>query len=411
MSHGHASSPGQRSLATAVLVTCGILTLGWMVHQRYYSHHDPSPPIRATGGAFSANNGISIYLLQRTGVKNTQGQRRAHYVMLLAIAAVAGLAALRKPLVAWRCPDFLWPVLGTAAATAIAAFLIWSAKRQTYPGWYYAVGAAVAVLLGWFGSRWCAARRNRAFGMLAVLSLLVFCGPTLFMQLDHSYRSWQVVELMEAHYTALFSPANRLANGARPGDEVGVLYGMLMPLLVAVGERYVGDLSLRGHVILVNILQVAYLAAAAYGYYLYGRRRWFLALLPILLVGVHYHFYNEFLDRASPNHTAWRTIARAAELPAVDFFPANQPPPRIPDSGRRCRDCHSPQPGNRNRVRSGHGGFSFFPPPHDMLPKAGTPRGILGGPFHPGSGPQPGDLRGMPAALLGQSALLGCHPG
>ena len=132
--------------------------------------------------------------------------------------------------------------------------------------------------------------------------------PGLSVRIDHSSRPWSVVEIMEAHYSLLFSAGDRLAAGQRLFDDVMPGYGILLPLGTALLQRLTGPLSLHGYQLIVWGLQVLYLGIAGYCYRVYARGRWLPAGVALLLTCLPYHFYCVFVDHAAPNHTAFRQI-------------------------------------------------------------------------------------------------------
>ena len=300
---------GEPASAIAVVFASGALLIGWAVYESYYGRHAAVRPVPTGQGMFPEPDGINAYLLQQQGgIHDVRGQGLAHRFTLLVIAASLGLLAARGSPLPERLPEAVWIACRGIAIIGIGVFLIWAVKCQDFPLRYYAVGG-VAVFLGWWlGRRLRTSRLNRCCGILSLALLAALCGPTVLMRLDHSHRSWTDLEVMQAHYTLLLSQGDRLAAGFRPGDEVLSSYGAILPFCTAVYQRFVGGISLKGYILLINLLQTLYLAVATYGYYVYGRRKWFLALVGLLFVGVHYHFYNQFQLSAAPNHTAWRAI-------------------------------------------------------------------------------------------------------
>lgn len=295
----------ERAWVLALLATGIVLLLGWRLYADYYARHVAVFPALSTETLFSGHYGINSYLLQAFGLPNTRGQVRAYQAMLATIALLAVCIAWKRRALCSCLPGWTWGVCRGAVLAGIAALIVLAWKQQSLQPWIYAVATLLCAGC-WLLRRFLVDSRWNLWVLAAIVLLaLALHGPAMLMNVDYSHQPWTRVEAREMHYASLISQGDRLASGFRLWDEVWAPYGVLMPVLTAIYERGAGDISLHGYLVLINALQGAYLAVAAYGYYRYGRRKWIYACLPLVLVGLHYHFYS-FAVIGAPNHSAWR---------------------------------------------------------------------------------------------------------
>jgi hypothetical protein len=305
MSIGSREISSERALVLALLATGMVLFLGWRLYADYYARHVAVFPAPSSETLFLKHYGINSYLLQAFGFPNIRGQARAYQTMLASIVLLAAGLAWKRQVICSGLPGWAWGVCRGTVLAGMAALTVLAWKQQSLPLWIGAVGISLCVAC-WFlrrslvDSRW-----NPSVLAVLVFLALALQGPALLMKVDRSHESWAIIESHEVHYVILLSQGDRLAAGFRLWDEVWTPYGVLMPVLTAIYQRAAGEISLHGYSILLNALQAAYLAAAAYGYYRYGRRKWIYACLPLLLMALHYHFYS-FAMTGAPNHSAWR---------------------------------------------------------------------------------------------------------
>jgi hypothetical protein len=239
-------------------------------------------------------------------VVDNAGQKLAHRAMLLVLGLALGLVIVLRSVPRAALAPGVWAGRLVVVLAAVGVLFYATQPREkwvAYLAGLAAVGLAFGLGLSLTGRRW-----NRALGVLVALLLAALLLPGWFMRLDLSHREWNIIEIIEAHYSLVLSSGDRLAAGLRLGDDVSPAYGVILPLITATIERQGGELSLHGYMLLTHLLQAIYLLAAAHCYYVYARRRWVFCLFALLFVAVPYHFNNPFYLCGTPNHTAWRYV-------------------------------------------------------------------------------------------------------
>ena len=145
------------------------------------------------------------------------------------------------------------------------------------------------------------------------------------MRVDQSFRTWSEVEILEAHYTLLLSPGDRLAAGQRLFDDVKPSYGLVVPALTAAYQKAGGRITLLDYHKLIGVLQAAFVLAAAAGYYRHAGRKWVAAAFPLLFLAVNFHFYQWGVKFGAANHTALRALLVPVSFLVLSAVPFRGP--------------------------------------------------------------------------------------
>ncbi len=304
-------------LLLAGCAACGVLLLGWAVYHWYYQTPRELPDPNQSAAMFAGPYQMNMLLLRFQRPVDAQGQKLTHRAMLVATGALLLLLPITVRRLAARPRQSLIGGLRLALVGAVGYFV--SLAFPVWPGTTgVLLGLGLAAILAVLGYRLLGKWSNRLLGGAVLLVLAATQLPGLGLKLDQSFRPWATVEVIEAHYTLVLSPGDRLAAGRQLFDDIAPGYGALIPLLTATYQRVVGPLSLGGYLRLIEVCQAAYLLAFVVGYHRQARRRWLVALVPVVFVMLHLHFYQPAFYYGAPNHTAIRYLA--VPLLCLSFF-------------------------------------------------------------------------------------------
>lgn len=146
--------------------------------------------------------------------------------------------------------------------------------------------------------------------MILLFSLATF--PCVFSVTDFTVYSMDEIFHRELHYIYLFGGADQLQAGQRLFSQIPPIYGFLLPIIFCSWQKLFSILSLGDYLQIVRIFDGIYLAIVGVLFYLYSRKRSYLALFSFLLVLPWFHFYTFLLG--FPNHTGWRLLSMAMGL-------------------------------------------------------------------------------------------------
>lgn len=297
-------SPNAQFLLIAA-IACGILWIGMLVYWDYYQDHTsfPSYPDPAQG-LFVPGTDLTSTFVAFAGLPDPRGQVAAYQAMLLATGVASALLGI-----GWRVAGRHRPALLVLAGAVVVGSLlaasgllaaVFVVNKRTILG-------VAATTLG------CVAARmlgrpvpNRCFGLLCGAFCAAWLLPGWFFPVDLSNQDWDYVQCLEAHWSVVIGPADRLLDGLRLRESARWHYGLLSTDAAVVLQKALGPFDLTGYVRFILGLQGIYLLTALAGYYLWSRGRWYLCLAPIVLAGAYWVFCSP--SYLTPNHTAWRMI-------------------------------------------------------------------------------------------------------
>jgi hypothetical protein len=261
------------------------------------------------------------------GCWDSAGQRRAHQLGLIAIAAgvlVAPFLArwLHGP--AGNALDRrLRPVHDAALAGVLAAVpLLWIATG--------AWGVFVAVVGGSLAAAWALGRLPRvdpATFWPIVLGLgLCYLVPGLLTTVDLSKDPPFLLGETEFHYSMVVDPGRKLAHGFALFTQTKAAYGVIMPLVVAVVERIFGPWSAGTWLHAVRWSQFVVLGLLIAAYLRRSRGDRGRALLPTVIAVSAFNSFTPAM--VEPNQSGWRFLALLGAPLAIDLAGGLAPTPR-----------------------------------------------------------------------------------
>ncbi len=297
------TAPG-RSIALAVLLTVGVLAIGWAYLQVYNARHRPHVLASDPAGAFFGPRDIAAPLLLIVPFYDSLGQKHAHLLMLGLLVGLV-LVGPWLPGLLRRVPLPRRPVWRVLLGFGLGALLLTRPGLWYCPVWVHALCLLAAGMLI-AATTWPTGWLNRLLGLACPGLLLLAIGPGLLGRYDLSGLGWESVVFMQEHYVTVAGQGDRLAAGQVLFEEVMPYYGALLPSLVGMYQRWIAPLELGGYVAVIRALQAAFLIIAGWLYYRFGQRNWACCLAALLLAVPVYHFNQPGM--LTPNQTAWRTI-------------------------------------------------------------------------------------------------------
>ena len=276
-----------------------------------------------TGGA-----GLGMYTVEHVrflDMVDTRSQRLAHRValVLLAMLCALGAATITRPSAHVRqvteflraTHEFFKKWSGAFLAAGAALVLLFDLKGTVFPGpegpklrLEFLLLSACLITLRLL---WAWGRKNRGF---AVVTWSLIVAYSLFLIVPGMARVPRMLEPQltwtEWHYSVTLAQADRLAAGLRLGSQVNLNYGLIHSLLLGAFERRWGFLDFGEHFRLVQVSQVAFLAVAILGFYLWRPGNPFFVLFGALLIGPWVS--TSHLAVYYPNQSGWRSFGLAA---------------------------------------------------------------------------------------------------
>jgi len=290
---------GPPAARAALVSTLGVLALGGLVLTTYTALRKPVPfAVDPDVTPFYGPYEVSAHLSLIKPFFDARGQTLAHLAMTTAL----GLLVLLAPRLPARLAHIAQPTGVVTALVLLAAPLYAPGPKAI------AFGAGfLGLLLLLLAGRWL--QRTVANGVLGALTLAAVATATLPGFLgppDFSRVSWPEMAFAQSHWSVVAGAGDLLAAGRRLFEDVRLDYGVLLPLVVAGGQRWLGASSFGGEVHFLQGLQTLYLFLAAFLFWRHARGRWLFAALALLTVLPWHHFAHRSL--LFPNQSPWRTI-------------------------------------------------------------------------------------------------------
>lgn len=255
---------------------------------------------------------------------DSSGQRLAHKVVLLATVATM----LGGPWLGRWAParSFGAGLDGRRLERAIAASLIGGiAAGWAASGAWGQLALGAALLAAWWTRRLPRPDPAMIPAGLALICALGFL-PGLIGTLDLSSQPPYLIGEVEFHYSMVVDPGRKLAQGYPLFEDAKVAYGLVMPLLIALWERANGPHTAVAYVRLVQVTQVAVVAAWTAAYVRRAKGDLLRALIPILLVAGGFNAFTP--GNVEANQAGFRFFALAAVPLAIDAVATLAPGPR-----------------------------------------------------------------------------------
>ncbi len=327
----------------AVLLTVSALLIGGFIWERlHHIHPNERFVVNSDTEPFVGPHQINKFMAQVVPIIDTQAQRTAH---LAVVGILALLILLHRPLL--RLGTLAHHIVSQIVyyvTLTLSGLAIWWIEAQqplfTYGRnltWLPLVPMTTLVLFylshrtyvkRWIG--WCSA--VVCFGaVIAGVSPAFTTHPDLANATGFLGPDRDKVLFVQHHFQTIVTQGDRLAAGHRLFSDVKPSYGLLLPTLAAVYQRYVGPLSFGNYVFLIQLLQALSLGLFVWLYYRYSRGRWLYCLAPLALI-LPFHLYDQpgiFV----PNQSAWRFIGVSLALATMYATRTMRPFPSAVISG------------------------------------------------------------------------------
>jgi hypothetical protein len=250
---------------------------------------------------------INAYLLEMSPYFNGAGQRLAHRLALIVLAALILLAPLSgRMLKTFRGRSMHYAVIGLVSLVVTAAIFA-SSKSQPVPYWQILIGLLFCAVVCLPRIRQLTWITQRALAAMCLILLAAATAPALFTAPDLTDRAWADIAFIQMHYSLVLGLGDHLAAGQRLFSDTVPTYGIFFQSLAAAYERHIRPLSAGDYFHLLQAINALYLAIVLYLYHRYSRGKWYLCLAAFALLVPFYHFRQKCLWY--PNQAAWRTIS------------------------------------------------------------------------------------------------------
>ena len=191
---------------------------------------------------------------------NYIGQRIAHRVILLA----TGACVLLSP---WLCSA--WQRISKTASSlsqcviVVTLTLFFAAAACFWHDRSYCLVLGIALVLAGCAVNlkrlgWTPSRRDYS-ALLITLGALLFL-PTLWLPLDCTAQAPENIVDYQSHYSTVVMQGDKIAAGQRIFSDVKPYYGVLLPLIIGVVERYVGQLSFGSYIQIIKYMQLTFVS-------------------------------------------------------------------------------------------------------------------------------------------------------
>lgn len=284
----------------SIAAACIVLMLGlvtFVIASRIPPELEPS----RTKHIFDTPGGVNLAIM---GWTHALPQRLAHRCMLAAVAVAVSALTFRSASMLVTKVSCRWAPRVITVCLAILAVLFSlglptgfeHTRIEPQLALELGIGISGTGALFFLGRSLNSPRWNGLYFALVLILLGTLLAPTSWNGVDLSQYPWSDIEEgWQVHYeTVLVEPTDRLLSGEAFGERLVPRYGLVMPVVLAGVQRYLGTWTLGDYVRFAEIMQIVMLALLVPVFAIYTRRRWAVSFLGLVFVGVYFH--------SSPHH-------------------------------------------------------------------------------------------------------------